>query len=127
MALLTDRIALGQAGSTGGTIGKTDKSSSGGEISEPSDHRATRTKEKTKQHAFQNPIVDGQRVDYCLLANARGCGQEAADAWCRRNGLSHATSWKTEKAPEGYKLGDAVTSCNPFAGGCDVFTLVYCN
>ena len=40
-SLATDRIALGQAGSIGGTIGKTDKSASGGEeVVPPSDAQA---------------------------------------------------------------------------------------
>ena len=38
--LSTNRIALGQAGSTGGTIGKSDKSASGGEEVTPSRQRA---------------------------------------------------------------------------------------
>jgi hypothetical protein len=33
--LSTNRIALGQAGSTGGTLGKTDKSASGRDVSSP--------------------------------------------------------------------------------------------
>ena len=74
IALLANgRVALAQAGSIGGTVGKTDKSASGGEASEPLDHRGNRTKVKTKQNTFQNPVVNGLRVDWCLAA-ARGCG-----------------------------------------------------
>jgi hypothetical protein len=49
IALLpTDRIALGQAGSTGGTLGKTDKSASGGE--EQSARPSTRKRAAAKSN-----------------------------------------------------------------------------
>jgi hypothetical protein len=45
LVLVGDRIAMGQAGSTGGTIGKTEKSASGGEEAQPA------TSSKASRHA----------------------------------------------------------------------------
>jgi uncharacterized caspase-like protein len=75
---------------------------------------------------FQNPILNGQRVDYCMYPFMRRCGEPAALAWCQRNGLSSAISYKTEKWPTAVRLGDGSTDCPGFLGGCDVFTLVIC-
>jgi hypothetical protein len=143
----TDQTALAQAGSTGGTLGKTDKSASGGEESSPSGGRrvspaASRHPQRNaegngKQRTYQNPTVDGLRVDYCLGTQSMGCGNPAAGAWCRRNGFSHAIKYKTEKSPTAYRLGDATAACTGASrcndacpgilGGCDVLKVVICN
>jgi hypothetical protein len=71
--LATDRIALGQAGSTGGTLGKTDKSASGGEeVVPPPD-----TKAEGKVHR-PSAKSDGQKSP---CRNALG-------TWAFSNGVS---------------------------------------
>jgi hypothetical protein len=54
--LTTDRNALGQAGSIGGTIGKTDKSVSGGDVTRP---RTSRGHANSGKHASQCQTLAG--------------------------------------------------------------------
>jgi len=59
MLLVGNRIAVGQAGSIGGTIGKTDKSASGGEDQTPTriaPARHSGTNEKSKEGGCQRII-----------------------------------------------------------------------
>jgi len=97
-------VAQVQPGSTGGTIGKTDKSISGEGQPTPPEQRSKRsvkTRDADKKNspdsddrggpkAYSNPTLNGIRVDWCLGDSLRGCGKPAADAWCRSRG--HASS-----------------------------------
>jgi hypothetical protein len=64
MFIASDRIAIGQAGSTGGTIGKTDKSVSGGE-----EQKEPRTAIKRRVHT----VVAG-RIKVTSATLGQNCG-----------------------------------------------------
>jgi hypothetical protein len=100
-ALGQEERAAAQAGSTGGTIGKTDKSISGGEsVAEP-----TKTRSKggrpagtsARSNVFENPTINGIRVDGCMKWGPTGCEGPAANHWCRSKGFQRATVWTIEK------------------------------
>lgn len=42
---------------------------------------------------FENPEIDGRRLDLCLVWGGQ-CGKPAADAWCREGGFAEAREWK---------------------------------
>ena len=132
-SLTVERAALGQAGSAGGTIGKQDKSISGVEekpvlrkdrsrIEKPILHTRESTKSPAIPKVFQNPTINGVRVDWCMTSSLGMCGEVAATAWCRSQGLSHATSFKWAVAPPTYRQGER-NICNGYCGG---FTEVIC-
>jgi hypothetical protein len=93
-----------QAGSTGGTIGKTEKSVSGGAEAEQPKSKPQRSRKKEaalptgaggKQKLFINPTINGVRVDRCWHFGTE-CDERAATEWCRSKGLARATEWKWE-------------------------------
>jgi hypothetical protein len=138
--LAVDRTAIAQ-GSTGGTIGKTDKSASGGEqADEPRDgKRSADERAKTRSRrsesvrivgpkTFQNPTTNGIRVDRCLgniiegLAGT-GCGAPAADVWCHSKGLSRSISFTEDTASPTYRLGEhSICRAQP----CSAFGEIVC-
>jgi hypothetical protein len=125
--------AFAQAGSTGGTLGNTDKSISGDrkEAPQESGHQ-----HKTKPAAradvpakpaggpktFQDPRINGAHVNWCMTAQLGGCGQGAANAWCESKGFSHATSFNWVVKSPAISQGDHVL-CDGFCGS---FTYVTC-
>jgi hypothetical protein len=46
--------------------------------------------------SFQSPVYRGYRLDWCLRW-AEGCGQEAADAWCRLKGYQYAVRFEIDE------------------------------
>lgn len=132
LALVTTlQFALAQAGSTGGTLGKANKSISG--------DNGAQSQPKTKSpdaaaavpaapaipkgpQTFQDPRVNGVRVDWCMTSTLGGCGEGAATAWCQSKGFSHAINYKWVVAPPTYRQGDR-DICSGFCGG---FTEVTC-
>jgi hypothetical protein len=122
--LLASAQATRGQGSTGGTLGKIDQSLSGNQ------QKAKPAPAPPQPHGgqrFTRPTLNGLRVDYCLGAFSQGCGDPAANEWCRRKGLSSAASYKIEKAPNAYRLGDGSRdNCPGPLGGCDVFSEVVC-
>ena len=127
---------LAQAGSTGGTIGKQDKSTSGSEeadrpsVAAPAKRPTARKREPTrpdsKQKVFINPTIDGLPVDRCLTY-AADCNEPAASAWCRRKGMTRATGWKYEnKTRMGHVVGASGGDHRDCNFGCDGFTQVIC-
>jgi hypothetical protein len=137
--------AFAQAGSTGGTIGNTDKSISGENTARSpgffvgnSKHRrrsireAIRrrsgepTKPESKQKVFVNPTIDELPVDRCLTY-AADCNEPAASAWCRRKGMTRAADWKYEnKTRIGHVVGASGGDHRDCNFGCDGFTQVIC-
>jgi hypothetical protein len=130
-------MAFAQAGSTGGTLGNTDKSISG-DREEPG-HSSEKGQVKIKRpHAsesasvvgpkvFVNPTINGVRVDHCLgnivegLAGT-GCGEAAAAQWCRSKGMARAVSYHVELVAPTYRQGEH-TICRTT---CGAFTDVTC-
>jgi hypothetical protein len=91
-------LAFGQAGSTGGMIGKTDKSVSGGQVVKPPAEKPQRAlPQPAKPKVFENPTIDDIRVDGCMKWGPVDCGAPAANHWCRSKGFSRATEWSTER------------------------------
>lgn len=141
--MLMPSVALAQLqpGSTGGTIGKTNKSISGGEESSPpsdvqepprvkrhsiskggtSPDEGAKAERAAGNKVFHNPTLNGVRVNWCLTG-LEGCGQGAATALCQSKGLTRATDFKWEVAAPAYALGDH-TTCTGF---CGAFTVVSC-
>jgi hypothetical protein len=136
--IAADGVAFAQAGSIGGTIGKTDKSVSGVEqAEEPRDRKPSaegRAKARPSRHpesarivgpkTFQNPAINGIRIDGCL-ANliGDGCGTPAADAWCRSKGMSRAISSINDTASPTYRQGDhSICRKQP----CSAFAEIVC-
>ena len=129
-----DGTAFAQAGSTGGTLGKSNKSVSGSREEShegsPAQHkeikRAVRAEIPAKptggSKTFMNPTIDGAHVNWCMTAQLGGCGQGAADAWCASKGFSHATSFNWVVKSPAISQGDHVL-CNGF---CGAFTDVTC-
>lgn len=118
--------ALAQAGSTGGTIGKQDKSISGGVETNGPDSKPARKKPQNERSGapktFHTPTLRGVGVDWCMSANMGGCGQVAASTWCRSKGFSKATDFKWGAMSPVYRQGDN-DICNGICGG---FTQVTC-
>jgi hypothetical protein len=125
--------ALAQAGSTGGVIGKQEKSVSGGEAAaEPHAPAKSRSSSQrpsddvAKSKVFENPTINGIRVDGCMKWGPSGCGDPAANHWCRSKGFRRATSWDTEKVhPTIFQASDSpVKVCDYFF--CGAFSRVVC-
>jgi hypothetical protein len=128
--------ARAQAGSTGGMIGKTDKSVSGGgdepappklQSKAPARPRSADKKLSSddkgtgRQKVFANPTINGIRVDwYSGEGNTKG--QPAADAWCRSKGFTHSTSFAWEFHSPAIRIATR-TTCSGF---CGAFTKVVC-
>jgi hypothetical protein len=126
--------AFAQAGSTGGTLGNSDKSVSG-EREEPPDaggrqHKASKPSERADVPAkpaggpkkFVDPRINGAHVNWCMTTQLAGCGQTAANAWCESKGFSHATSFNWVVKSPAISQGDHVR-CDGF---CGAFTDVTC-
>jgi len=120
-------VAHAQAGSTGGTIGKTEKSISGGEDTEQprqEPHRAPPQSARSK--IFEKPTINNIRVDGCMKWGPAGCGAPAANHWCRSKGFGRATEWDTERVhPTIFQDPESsVKVCDYFF--CGAFTRVAC-
>jgi len=125
IAVSASESSFAQAGSTGGTLGKTDKSLSGEREDQTRPQPTPRTTTRTKPigpKTFQNPTIRGVGVDWCMTSTASGCGETAATTWCRSQGLTHATSFKWAVASPVYRQGDR-DICSGFCGG---FTEIIC-
>lgn len=135
----TPVIITAQAGSTGGTIGKEDKSISGRDETEKSGPREKNIKSprdrvgaptlvpgESNPKTFTNPTYKGIRVDGCLKWGPQGCGEPAASAWCRTKGFSRATDWKTEKIHPTIFIDpqSSVKICDLFF--CGAFSQIVC-
>jgi OmpA family len=46
-----------------------------------------------EKKVFENPTVDGGRLDFCLVWGDQ-CGKAAADAFCKMQGLAGANAWE---------------------------------
>jgi hypothetical protein len=129
-------VAQVQPGSTGGTIGKQNKSVSGEDQSPPPAQRAkrpVRASDRNKkistdndgiggQKVYANPTLNGTRIDWCSSEGLRGCGKPAADAWCRSKGLAHSKSFAWEYHSPVIRIASR-TKCDGF---CGAFTEVVC-
>jgi len=97
----------------------------------PKDQVAVVAPPSEPHKSFRNPTLEGSRIDWCLYSadnnkSAKSCGDPAANAWCKRQGMAGAVSWKTEKSHTAYRLGDATNCRNFFNPTCDVFVEVIC-
>jgi hypothetical protein len=129
-------MAFAQAGSTGGTLGNTNKSISGdrgGDVEQP--HKKARTNSSReaispaghlKLKQFSNPTYQGMRVVNCLRWGPQECGLPAATAWCRTKGFSTATDYKIENYHPGVFIDpqSSVRVCD--LGLCDAFSQISC-
>jgi hypothetical protein len=132
-SLALGTTAFAQAGSTGGTIGKTDKSVSGEEGSAAPDS-AVKPRLKgqrpsdapVRSNVFENPTINGIRVDRCMKWGPVGCGNPAANYWCRSKGFQRAASWSgTEIRPTIFQdPQSSVKVCDYFF--CGGFTRIVC-
>jgi len=81
---------------------------------------------QASSQTFDAPDFEGKRLDACLVWAAR-CGEEAATAWCRQQGFSHATLFTTENVGSRgieTKLIGSRQVCNaPF---CSAFARITC-
>jgi len=130
-------IAQVQPRSTGGTIGKQNKSVSGKDQPAPSKQRSKRpvqTRDGDKKissdddgtggrKVYSNPMLNGTRIDWCSdVSFPGGCGKAAADAWCRSKGLARSTSFAWNYHSPAIRLVSR-TICDGF---CGAFTKVVC-
>jgi hypothetical protein len=130
-SLALGTTAFAQAGSTGGVIGKTDKSVSGEERgAEPNKTAKPPSKSQSdapgRSNVFENPTINGIRVDRCMKWGPVGCGEPAANYWCRSKGFQRAASWSgTEIRPTIFQdPQSSVKVCDYFF--CGGFTRVVC-
>jgi hypothetical protein len=119
--------AFAQAGSTAGTIAKTNKSISGGaEVEQPRQkpHRAQPQSPRSK--IFENPTINNIRVDGCMKWGPVDCGTPAANHWCRSKGFGRATDGSVEKIhPTIFQdPQSSVKVCDYFF--CGAFTRIVC-
>jgi hypothetical protein len=125
-------LAQIQPGSTGGSIGKTDKSISGGESGEPRTPVKSRSKRQqpantsARSKIFNNPTINGIRVDRCMKWGPEDCGAPAANHWCQSKGFARATDWSVEKVhPTIFQDPQSPHKvCDYFF--CDAFTRIAC-
>jgi hypothetical protein len=134
LALAAEREAFAQAGATGGTLGKTDKSESGEREEAPKasapEHKATKPAARAEEpvkaaggpKTFSDPRINGAHVNWCMTTQLGGCGQEAANTWCESKGFKHATSFHWVVQSPAISQGDRVR-CDGF---CGAFTQVTC-
>ena len=130
-ALAAEPEVFAQAGSTGGTIGKHDKSVSGSSEVEqsqrtakrPKHHSGVTTRQKDETKTFDNPTIDGIRVDHCWHF-ATECDEPAATEWCRSKGFNHATEWKWENLAD--TIGQSDKRRCPMPGWCGGFSKITC-
>jgi|HubBroStandDraft_4_1064222.scaffolds.fasta_scaffold422258_2 hypothetical protein len=127
--LLTHPVtALAQAGSVGGTVGKQDKSVSGGDDNAPSlPRKPAPAEQKRGSGTFDRPTINGARVDWCLQWNGglgAECGEPAATAFCKIKGFSHDLSWTHEQVPAAYLIGEKTRFDCPL--GCTAFVHITC-
>jgi hypothetical protein len=127
------------ADSVGGTIGLQDKTTSGTEREDDgaaSHHRSREKPAREPAHRssvpgrseggsrlFSNPSSHGVSIDGCMTAQAGGCGQTAANVFCRSQGFSSATEFKMGFKSRAYRQGDR----DICTGACSVLTEVQCN
>lgn len=124
--VLIPGLAFGQAGSTGGSLGKPEKSISGERQGQsPPTSKPHANSEKSAEGAtktFLNPTINGIRVDRCWHF-ATECDEPAATAWCRSKGLSHAINWKWEYTDT---IGQSDGRRCPVPGACGGFSIIVC-
>ena len=90
--------AHAQAGSTGGSVAKTDKSISGDAKTEQPRQRSQHAPpQSARSRIFENPTINNIRVDGCMKWGPVDCGAPAANHWCRAKGFKRATDWSVEK------------------------------
>ena len=125
VVIATSSASLAQAGSTGGSVGKTDKSVSGGE--EPHARAISQKPQHPKAHIFRRPLINGMAVDHCAKNSDQSCDEPAATAWCRSKGFLRAVTWKFESVPRAFRLLD-MTTCDTSSSrlGCGGFTQITC-
>jgi hypothetical protein len=127
------------ADSVGGSIGLQDKTTSGTEKEDygAASHRRSREKPAREpahrsnspdrsqggSRFFSNPSSHGVGIDGCMTGRAGGCGQDAANVFCRGQGFSRATEFKVGFKSRTYRQGDG-DFCT---GTCSVFTEIQCN
>lgn len=139
MAYASGSPLFAQAGSTGGTVGKTDKSVSGGKEQRL---KLRHSKPEKKKHAvpeqasqpnpnpeairgpvvLHNPTINGMRVDWCMTTDWSECGEVSASTLCQTKGLSRAIDFKWRVNPPTYRQGTR-DICE---GLCGAFTQVTC-
>ena len=121
----TSSAALAQAGSTGGSVGKTDKSVSGGE--EPHTPAISQKPQHPQTHTFWRPLINGMAIDHCAKRGNESCDEPAATTWCRSKGFLRAIAWKFDKVPQAFRLLD-MTTCDTSSGAlvCGGFTQITC-
>ena len=75
---------------------------------------------------FENPTINGIRVDRCMKWGPTGCGAPAANYWCRSKGFVRATDsdWKTGPPTIFQDPESSVKVCDYFF--CGGFTRVVC-
>jgi hypothetical protein len=117
--------ALAQAGSTGGTVGKQDKSMSGGVEAEQPRPKLTRSRALPlgadgRQKLFIKPTIHGVRVDRCRHFGTE-CDEPAATEWCRSKGFARATAWNWEHVSntvgqsDGHRCSTGLLACGGFS------------
>jgi hypothetical protein len=135
-------VAVGRlivAESTGGSIGMQDKTTSGSEKADDSGAARHRNREKPSREParrsggadrsqggsrmFSNPASHGASIDGCMTGHGGGCGQDAANAFCRGQGFSRSSAFKIGFKSRTYRQGDG-DFCT---GTCSVFTEIECN
>jgi len=80
----------------------------------------------TSVQTFDAPMLDGMRLDVCVVWAAR-CGEEAASAWCQTQGFSRATVYTTENVGSQGVVTRLVGSRQVCAGTfCSGFARVTC-
>jgi hypothetical protein len=125
VVIATSSASLAQAGSTGGFVGNTDKSVSGGE--EPHAPAISKKPQPPTAHIFWRPLINGMPIDHCPKNSDQSCDEPAATAWCRSKGFLRATAWKFESVPRAFRLLD-MTTCDTSSSrlGCGGFTQIKC-
>lgn len=75
---------------------------------------------------FDNPTINGVRVDRCMKWGPTGCGAPAANYWCRSKGFARAvdSEWKTGPPTVFQDPESSVKICDLFF--CGGFTKVVC-
>jgi caspase domain-containing protein len=80
----------------------------------------------TGSKVFENPTINGIRVDRCMKWGPTGCGTPAANYWCRSKGFAKAvgSDWKTGPPTIFQDPESSVKVCDYFF--CGGFTKIVC-
>eukprot|EP00580_Thalassiosira_gravida_P000172 CAMPEP_0201600534 /NCGR_PEP_ID=MMETSP0492-20130828/1546_1 /ASSEMBLY_ACC=CAM_ASM_000837 /TAXON_ID=420259 /ORGANISM="Thalassiosira gravida, Strain GMp14c1" /LENGTH=167 /DNA_ID=CAMNT_0048063285 /DNA_START=692 /DNA_END=1195 /DNA_ORIENTATION=+ len=81
---------------------------------------------QVRTQTFYNPMEHGRALDGCAETKGIGCGQDAANLFCKDNGYDAATAFvRVDTLEETMHIGDE-SVCDPDWSPCSRFEYITC-